>query len=467
MKNVLTPAKAMTERLAFLQVNQETADTLALYKKDLEEALPEILEEFYAHILKWPNLAGMFKDETRIAHARQAQYDHWVRLFSVRFDEEYVQSVFRIGLIHSKIGLEPTWYIGAYAFTLSRLYHRIAHKYHSYLSKEAAQEQTSKLMGAVNQCAMIDMDLAISVYLDENKRTYDKKLNDMVQRLEDQVGTIVRNVSQTSGELDDSAANLATLASQTSMSVSTVASSSEETSTNITTVSAATEEMSVSIAHVADVAGQSFRASSNAVAEAERSEKLITELTQTIDKISEVTELITRIAEQTNLLALNATIEAARAGEAGKGFAVVASEVKSLAGETARATEDIKAKVQKILNDSAIAEKSIGSVRQAIEQVNNFSKDTAEAADQQKQAVIEIARSIEQTSIGTREISKSVSDISKVAAETGQAAEQLLEVVKSLSDQGVQLEESVKTFAIELRGGDPSKPEDQNQDKAA
>jgi methyl-accepting chemotaxis protein len=449
----MTHSPLLHDRISFIGIDNSTKESLREYYPELEKALPSILEMFYGHIKKWPDLAAMFKDPSRMDYARSAQQAHWLKLFSARFDEDYATSVRKIGLIHSKIGLEPTWYIGAYAFTLNHLYQNAAHQYRSLLSPQLAQEKTGLLMRALNQCVMLDMDMAISIYLEENKKSYNQKLNELAQHFETKVGTIVNGVSSAATELEASAGILSQMADRTAGHADSVAAASEEASTNVAAVSSATEEMSASIAQVADMANKSSKSSQIASDEADQSVKIMNELEESINKINSVTNLITGIAELTNLLALNATIEAARAGEAGKGFAVVASEVKALATQTSKATEDIKAQITDILSKSHAAAKSIEAVKDVIADVRNVSSDTAAAVDQQKEAVIEIARNVEQASIGTREISSSVISISQAAQENGNSAEQVLGAVSELAIQSTNLRSAVQQFITDIKSG--------------
>lgn len=447
----MTYPDILNDRISFVGVNQDTQDALRDFYPDLEKNLPIILEKFYDHVRKWPRLANMFKDTSRMDHARKAQQTHWLKLFSARFDDDYAQSVRRIGLIHSKIGLEPTWYIGAYAFTLNHLYQVAAKKYSSRLNPQQAQEKTGSLMRALNQCVMIDMDMAISIYLEENKHTYDTKLSTLAEQFEASIGMIVDGVSSAATELESSAESLNTMAERTAENATQVAATSEEASTNVSAVSSATEEMSASISHVASMAGQSATSSQNAASEADQSVSIMSELKSSIDKVNSVTDLITGIAEQTNLLALNATIEAARAGDAGKGFAVVASEVKALATQTSKATEDIRVQIQEILERSDNAAKSIEKVKSVISNVSSVSGDTAEAVEQQKAAIVEIAQNVEQASNGTRAISENIVAIGQAAEETGNSAAQVLSAASELAKQIVLLRNSVKQFVSDIK----------------
>lgn len=298
---------------------------------------------------------------------------------------------------------------------------------------------------------MIDMDMAISTYLFENKASYDRKLDALAESFEQSIGTIVGNIGTSSHGLENSANILAANANESCQNASTVAAAAEEASINVQTVSSATEEMSVSIAEVANLATQALKASSEAVQETDQAASTMDELKDAISMISQITALISGIAEQTNLLALNATIEAARAGEAGKGFAVVASEVKSLATQTGKATEDITVQVEGILRKSQDAVRSIYATKESINHVNTLVNNTTESMNQQNIAVAEIARNVAEASTGTRQITENITGISQAANETGSLATDVLGAVKVLSQQTENLKNSVHQFLVDIK----------------
>lgn len=447
-------SNTFTDRLKFVEFDNNSEEALRDFFDDLKLFLPGILERFYQHVSISPNLASMFKDQSRMNYAKSAQEQHWLKLFSAKFDEEYAQSVRRIGLVHSRIGLEPIWYIGAYAFILNHLYSKAAHQYKSRLSPEAAQDKTSVLLRALNQCAMIDMDMAISVYLEENKRKYDMQLDGLASKFQDSIGTIVQGVSSATTELEASASSLAQMADKTAANANNVAAASEKASENISAISSATEEISASISEVSAMATKSSAASQVAAEEADRSVRTMGELKQSIDKVNLITDLITRIAEQTNLLALNATIEAARAGEAGKGFSVVANEVKALATQTAKATEEIRNQIVDMLAKGEEVSESIATLKNIIGEVRNVVGSSADSVEQQKQAMAEIAQNIGHTSQGTHEISLSIVSISQAAKETGHSAEQVLRTVTDLASQSNNLKNAVSQFLQDIRSNE-------------
>jgi methyl-accepting chemotaxis protein len=232
---------------------------------------------------------------------------------------------------------------------------------------------------------------------------------------------------------------------------SVVAAASEQVSGNVQAVAGATEELSGSVDEIGRQVTLSSTISGEAVTESERTDALVTSLVDTARRIGDVTGLISDIAAQTNLLALNATIEAARAGEAGKGFAVVASEVKNLAGQTARATDEISsqiAAIQSATGDTATAIRSIGGT---IGRIRGIATTIASAVEEQGAATRDIARSVQQTAAGTAEVSGNIAGVSDAVSQTGQAAEDVLAAAGQLARQAESLRHEVTGFLAEMR----------------
>jgi methyl-accepting chemotaxis protein len=265
------------------------------------------------------------------------------------------------------------------------------------------------------------------------------------------VGSIVSNVSASAVQLETAAGTLTRTAETTQNLSSHVAGASEEASSNMQSVATATEELSASVDEIGRRVKESSRIADAAVRQAEQTDARIGKLSLAAQEIGDVVKLITAIAEQTNLLALNATIEAARAGDAGRGFAVVASEVKSLASQTAKATDEISNHIsgmQGATQESVAAIKEIGGT---IGQISEIASTIASAVEQQSSATQEIARSVQHVAQGTQEAAASVMQVNRGATETGSASEEVLNSARSLSAESTRLREELDRFMANIR----------------
>jgi len=265
------------------------------------------------------------------------------------------------------------------------------------------------------------------------------------------VGAIVSNVSASAVQLEQAAGTLTRTAETTQSLSSQVAGASEQASSNMQSVAAATEELSTSVDEIGRRVHESSRIAEAAVLQAQQTDGRIGKLSRAAQQIGDVVKLITAIAEQTNLLALNATIEAARAGEAGRGFAVVASEVKSLASQTAKATDEISSHIlgmQGATQESVAAIKEIGGT---IAQISNIASTIASAVEQQSSATQEIARSVQNVAQGTQEAAANIMQVNRGATETGSASEEVLNSAKTLSTESTRLREELDRFMANIR----------------
>jgi methyl-accepting chemotaxis protein len=266
------------------------------------------------------------------------------------------------------------------------------------------------------------------------------------------VGAIVANVSSSAVQLEAAAGTLTRTAETTQSLSSQVAGASEEASTNMQSVASATEELSASVDEIGRRVKESSQIAEAAVRQAEQTDGRIGKLSRAAQEIGDVVKLITAIAEQTNLLALNATIEAARAGDAGRGFAVVASEVKSLASQTAKATDEISNHIsgmQGATQESVAAIKEIGGTIGKISDI--IASTIASAVEQQSSATQEIARSVQNVAQGTQEAAANVMHVNRGATETGSASEEVLNSARTLSSESTRLREELDRFMANIR----------------
>ena len=278
-------------------------------------------------------------------------------------------------------------------------------------------------------------------------------MNRLADSFDSSVGGIVGGVSSAATEMRSTAESMSTIAEETSSQATSVATAAEQAAANVQTVAAATEELGSSITEIAHQVQNQTAMAGEAADAAQLSDRQIKSLAEQAQTIGEVVELITSIAEQTNLLALNATIEAARAGDAGKGFAVVASEVKSLANETAKATDQISERIKEIQDQTGSAVSAIDVINEKIQAMREISAAVASAVEEQNAATGEIARNVQEASTGTREVSGSIVGVNQAAQEAGSAAGQVLDVAGQLTDQAAQLSTEVRRFIAEVRAG--------------
>jgi methyl-accepting chemotaxis protein len=265
------------------------------------------------------------------------------------------------------------------------------------------------------------------------------------------VGAIVSNVSASAVQLESAAGTLTRTAETTQSLSSQVAGASEEASGSMQSVASATEELSASVDEIGRRVRDSNKIAEAAVLQAQQTDGRIGKLSKAAQEIGDVVKLITAIAEQTNLLALNATIEAARAGDAGRGFAVVASEVKSLASQTAKATDEISSHIlgmQGATQESVAAIKEIGVT---IGQISSIASSIASAVEQQSTATQEIARSVQNVAKGTEQAAANVMQVNRGATETGSASEEVLNSAKTLSSESARLREELDRFMANIR----------------
>lgn len=436
----------MSERLRFNLIDQETVAALREVKAFALGELPTVLDGFYDHIAKFSDTAAFFKSRDHMMHAKKMQIQHWTVILDGRFDETYQASVNKIGQVHNKLGLEPRWYIGGYNALVAGLIGAIAIKMPFGRFDSGAKKKRAAFQAAIIKAAMLDMDLAISVYIEEGRRDRRTTLDRLASDFEKTVGGVVTIVAAASNELQTAAQNLTASASTAASQSQVVDTASRDATSSVQAVAVATEELTSSISEISRQVNESSRMAAAAVRDADETAVKMNRLADGAQKIGTVVELINNIAAQTNLLALNATIEAARAGEAGRGFAVVAQEVKSLAEQTAKATAEIAEQVGDIQSSTTESVAAIGTITKVINSLSEISTAISAAVEEQGAATNEISRSVQEASQGTSEVSTNIAGITASAGETGAAASQVLSSASELSRQSEQLRAEVDKF---------------------
>lgn len=271
-------------------------------------------------------------------------------------------------------------------------------------------------------------------------------VDDACRSFDDAVQAVIHSVAASTKELDATATEVRTLVSESSSQTAAVSSAAEQATNNLESIAAATEELSASVGEISAQVQSSARDAREAVSQVEQTNATVEILDQTAGRISEVVKMIHAIAGQTNLLALNATIEAARAGEAGRGFAVVAGEVKSLAAQTATATEEISRQVEEIQGATGQAVAAIRSIGGAISGIDEKMTAIAAAVEQQRAATTEISRNFQHAAQGTREVTDTIGSVAKLNQETGNAGTVLSQSVTKMSADADRLRVAVEGF---------------------
>ena len=276
-------------------------------------------------------------------------------------------------------------------------------------------------------------------------------MNQMADRFDREVGGVVNTVATAGGDMGSAARKVSVTADAASAQAGSALGEAEQATMNVQGVAAAIEELAATGSEISRQVSRAASISREAAEEGRRTNDTVAGLATAAQKVGDVVKLIQDIAAQTNLLALNATIEAARAGESGKGFAVVAGEVKTLAAQTAKATDDIRTQIQAIQTESTAALAAIGGIARTVQGVEEIAASIAATVDQQSAAIMEVSGNVQQAAERTQHVATNLRRVTDGLADNGQAAAAMLEAATGLDQQAGVLRREVDGFLRTVR----------------
>ncbi len=457
----------LERRLRYANINDATARRLRGFWRIGRLRLPGILNAFYEHVDSEPALARMTSGHKD--RLKNAQGKHWDNLFSGRFDQSYVEGVYRVGLAHEKIGLEPRWYVAGYQFILNRLT-RVAVGAYFW-----SPYTLWKTLEAVNKAVMMDMELAIFAYqkaieaesvrqqeaiiasfgaglgaLAQGDLTHrvTTELTGPLEKLKTDFNSAVPKLQDTLASVVQSIDTISTGAREIEQATDDLSRRTENQAASLEETAAALEQITATVRSTAQNAGKANSIVNKTKAAAQNSGQIVEEtisamsqIEQSSKQITDIIGVIDEIAFQTNLLALNAGVEAARAGEAGKGFAVVASEVRALAQRSSQAAKEIKALINASSEHVGAGVKYVGQSGEALKEIVQEIVEISEL-------VTEIARAAEQQSTGIEEVNSAVGQMDQVTQQNAAMVEQSTAASHHLAGEAHNLASLVNGFNV-------------------
>lgn len=473
----------LSKRLEFVGMDDKALDAMKRAQPFVANAIRPALEAFYVKVRKTPEVHKFFSSESHIAGASNRQEQHWGVMAAGNYGEEYVRGVRAIGSAHARLGLEPRWYIGGYALILENLLSQLIKERWPAFASSSRGEKLAEEVSVLAKAAMVDMDLAISIYLeileedrkqaeaarekaeqkqaetldaiaqaldrlaqgdlsatvDEDTASGSAKLVDSFNNAVKSIREIVSSVGATADEVKVGATEISEATSDLSRRTEQQAASVEETAAAVVEITTSVnesakraEEAGQLVLRTKDAAQQSGDVVRQAIAAMGQIEK-------SSQEIGNIIGVIDDIAFQTNLLALNAGVEAARAGDAGKGFAVVAQEVRELAQRAASAAKEIKTLINSSGQEVQSGVSLVGETGKALE---NIVVEVQEVNEH----VHSIVEAVREQSTSLREINTAVTAIDQGTQQNAAMVEQSTAATHSLMQQVVALNELLGRF---------------------
>ncbi len=457
----------LLERLDYFGLEKVDRTAFRGVSAALERRIDAALSIFYETISAKPELAAFFESRQQMNRAKSLQAEHWQAVFREGVDQRFHDRAVRIGSVHARIGLEPHWYIGAYAMVLEHLVMEImAPGWQRYLPWKRAQAQQ---VIALLKVSLLDIDLALSAYFADMKEQTRAIVSDRLgtalehlahgdltvslsgfpeeyRKVEADFNAATAALNATIGSVVAGVHAMTTGSSEIRSASDDLARRTEEQAANLEETAAAVTQTNARVQQTAETAGLARGTIQVATTMADDGRRIVAEAVGAMDQIekssSEINNIIAvidSIAFQTNLLALNAGVEAARAGETGKGFAVVASEVRALAQRCAEAADEVKSLI-------TVSSQHVGNGVDLVKRSGEaFAAITKGVADLSK-AIETIADSTDDQADSLAQINAVVSDLDRSTQQNAAMAEQCTAAATSLAREAEKLGEAFASF---------------------